>query len=215
MREDVDMLSRNIGYGVIGYGVLFALAVFLTPTIVAQSLKPGQMAINNIPMKNITVGKESADEIVFAENANERFVFYSMTNEFWIHVLGQPYADSRKKAEANFLKALAISKNEACYLDVSVMVPVLNYRRGGIGLTESDLPPVSPYALPFCQGSTQVNLNDDTVINGADFAQCLADYENKQEDMPCDFNVNRRIDATDLSKMLQYMNAVVPEATEY
>jgi hypothetical protein len=195
---DVGMFNNmKMKMTILVLGMLFMLS---GSSISAQSLRRGQMAINNIPMKDITQGKDD-EEFVFVSNNEERFVYYSRTNEFWIHVLGQPYTAARAQAEEHFLQALDISRNESCFLDVNVMVPFGTY-----GFAQTDLPENIPYTLTHCEIPRQYNMNTDNVINGADFAQCMDDYESAEEDLPCDFNVNRRIDATDLSKMLQYMS---------
>ena len=116
-----------------------------------------------------------------------------------------------------------MTRNEACYLDIIFKVTNKDYNSQEL-TTFSD-------SLTFCSSPTQQDLNDDSEVNGVDFGQCIADYETSDEaesafvkltkrepftlstgqtleslnelDLPCDFNVNRRIDALDLSKVLE------------
>lgn len=167
----------------------------------AQGLTADRMIVNGIPMKNLVPEDSSITEVTFYEDEDQAFLFYPATNEFWIHILGSPYATVRPKAESRFLSELDVSRNESCFLDISVMTP----RSANPDVTTVD------YGLPYCSGPMQADLNADERVNGIDLSQCFADLESSDEDLLCDFNVNRRIDALDLSIVIQHFGGAVPE----
>lgn len=203
--------------------VIFLLALLNHGQVYASELLRDQMSINNIPLKNIMSGSKGDQKIEFGTNVDARYALYTDTNEFEIVFTGKPLSQILSSTEKDFLRELQVTKNEACFLSVNVLAPAYLYSRKDSYLEN----------LSFCSSPTQQDLNDDEVVNGFDFAQCLADAELSDEaekkfdvltkrevftlssgqsmeslyelDLSCDFNVNRRIDALDLSKMIQAM----------
>lgn len=189
--------------------------------VYANNIQSDQMLINSIPLKNVTDGSIGDQKVEFGKNKDAKYVLYTDTNEFQITLLGEPLSKVLSSVERDFLKELQIAKNEACFLDVDVLAPSYIYSQQDNFSSN----------LSFCSSPTQQDLNDDSEVNGVDFGQCIADYETSDEaetafdkltkreaftlstgqtleslnelDLPCDFNVNRRIDALDLSKVIE------------
>ena len=60
--------------------------------------------------------------------------------------------------------------------------------------------------LLLCEPDKQADINSDGVINTFDYAICLEEMvvDPEKNKLQCDLNVNRRIDATDLSKLITH-----------
>ncbi len=189
--------------------------------VYAVSLKSDQMSINNIPFKNILGDNLSEKSIKFGSSRVADMTFYPDTQEFGIVLTGDSYTADKIQAEKDIIRELEVTKNEACLLPINIVAPAQTYG----ALDELTASPT------FCSSPAQQDLNDDSVVNGVDFGQCIADYETSDEaesafdrltkrevvklstgqsleslyelDLPCDFNVNRHIDALDLSTVIE------------
>lgn len=199
---------------------LILLVLSFSRSASAIELESDQISLNNVPMNNVfVIGKSS-----FMNTLAANYERYADTNEFIISLQGDSPSKSKAIAETEFIQKLGVTRNEACFLDVSVVAP-----RNVFGDTTDSIDP----NLSFCSSPAQQDLNEDEVVNGFDFAQCFVDAEVADEaerafdampgrgtfaistgqtmeslyelDLPCDFNVNRRIDALDISKMIQVM----------
>lgn len=180
------------------------------------------MMINSIPLQGFTIDSNQ-DEVVIDEGEEYKITFDQKTTVFNLEYFGENYDTSKSEAETRLLEVIGTTKNEACFLRVMVNAVNPSY-------SKDDLKSFSD-SLSFCSSPTQQDLNDDSEVNGVDFGQCIADYETSDEaesafdkltkreaftlstgqtleslyelDLPCDFNVNRRIDALDLSKVIE------------
>lgn len=139
---------------------------------------------------------KARDEIYPVENTPAFAIeFAPDITKFQITILQGPYDANRQKAENEFVQKLHITRNEACFLDVRVVAPA--YVEQDAQVNEK---------LSFCSSQKLADANGDGVVNTFDYAICLDELANPPSDfkMACDFNVNRRIDATDLSQIITY-----------
>ncbi|KXK10990.1 MAG: hypothetical protein UZ22_OP11002000516 [Microgenomates bacterium OLB23] len=62
--------------------------------------------------------------------------------------------------------------------------------------------------LLLCNAALQADINNDGTVNTFDYAVCLDEFNWGLADvgkLQCDLNVNRRIDATDLSVLITHI----------
>lgn len=109
------------------------------PTIPPQDT----ISVNGIEIKNIY--KDSKDrnvqgDVDFSSSPTYSLVYMPDYKEFLITILSVPFEENRAIAEAEFLKKLEITEEQACLLKVVVSTPYrVDPERGGI-----------KYPLSFC-----------------------------------------------------------------
>lgn len=194
-------LVKNIFY----ISVLSTL--FLLVTGSSYALQQGTMRINSIELRDVLSDKIAEEHIITLEE-NEEYVFdYSETeNAFFVRVHAGDFLDVMWEAQQDVMEYLDVSRNEACYVGIygtgpSYVLPRNDER--------------TFYFLPSCHEGYSSDINADFVVNGTDLSQCIAEYElvnvDGLENGLCDINANQRIDALDLSKVIQYLGAELDE----
>lgn len=182
-------------------GVVLGLAVTtLLFSVDVNALEQGKIGKNNIEFNDVLSGKESVNNIITILNT-ESYVFdFSETEmNFYVRVSRPPFRTVLRTAQSDIIDILGVSKNEACYLGIYATGPSFVFTEKDAYGTEK-----SYYPLPFCDGAERVDIVVDGSINGLDYAQCLSEYDTPDE-KSCDFDVNRRINALDLSRVIQYL----------
>jgi hypothetical protein len=83
-----------------------------------------------------------ADQVVFRRTVAYSISYNRSNSSFWVIVAQPPAKEAREAGEAELLAALHVSKEDACKLDVSVVIPVpVDAKLGGV------------HRLSFCEGS--------------------------------------------------------------
>ncbi len=156
------------------------------------------LIINNIEVNNFLpqAGPLYSGLDTFNVNASDIFsIDYAPdVQKFQIIILQSPYEENRLLAEQTFVEKLGVTRSEACFLDVSIVAPAY----------VTDQPDTKKLLL--CEPEKLADVNGDGGINTFDYAICLDEMvqDPSKIKMHCDLNVNRRIDATDLSKVISY-----------
>jgi len=177
---------------------LLSIFIFGIIFLIPQSVRASTLVINNIVVNNFlpeAVPLYSADE-TYSVNTTGTFSidFSPDIKKFQIIVLQNPYDENRALAEKTFVEKLGITKSEACFMNVSIVAPAY----------VTDIPDSNKLLL--CEPDKQADINSDGVINTFDYAICLEEMvvDPEKNKLQCDLNVNRRIDATDLSKLITH-----------
>lgn len=180
---------------------------FLSYVTQVQAIDPGKIRINSIEINDvIPVESESLNYVPIIDGDNYIFEYVQSQNAFYVRVASKPFKSTLMSAQRDILTKLDVSKNEACYLGI--------YATGPSYLLPDNRDTVP---LPFCEGPAQVDFNEDTFVNGVDYSVCLDEAVQSglvfdhEADYQCDLNVNRRVDALDLSKGIQYFGMMVTE----
>jgi hypothetical protein len=179
--------------------VLFVGLAALSPV---RALEQGEIRINSIEVPNFFAqGLESQDYIPLIDKPNYLFEYVQPDNAFYVRVSNPPFRATLREAQNAIMDKLEVTKNEACYLGI--------YATGPAYLVPGD----TMYTpLPFCEGPARVDFNGDNVVNGIDLTEGLdaAAAGTVEPDQVADLNVNGRVDATDLSLILQHFGSPVP-----
>lgn len=189
-------IKKYVTFGIVG-------CLFFMSAGSAVALQKGAMRINNIELRDVLSDKVSEQNIITLDQ-NDQYVFdYSETeNAFFVRVHSGDFADVMWKAQHDIQEYLDVSRNEACYVGIYGTGPTYV-------LPEDD--ERTFYFLPSCHEGYSSDVNEDFVVNGTDLSQCIAEYEFINDDGLqnglCDINANQRIDALDLSKVIQYLGA--------
>ena len=82
----------------------------------------------SVTMKNFYKAVLDTEEgfAILRDRSDYQIAYDTNTSRFSIAVLGAPFDEARKKAEADFLSILGITKNDACRLAVSVVSSARN-----------------------------------------------------------------------------------------
>ncbi len=180
--------------------IFLTLAIGLLAVLCVQHVSASTMVINNIEMTNFMPGPDvvvntSQEVFPVARTQDYAIDFAPGIQAFQITILSRPYEESVAKAEAAFLDQLAITKPEACFLDVRVVAPA------SVNDGEDDA------KLAMCADNKKADINSDGIINLFDYSICLDELKTQPTDlkMSCDLNMNRRVDAADLSAVISLL----------
>lgn len=84
----------------------------------SEKMEVAGITINNIYKNNTGMNRDY--DIQFFKNENYELVFLSHYQKFIITIVGSPFQMYIKPAEEEFIKALGISKEQACNLNVEI-----------------------------------------------------------------------------------------------
>jgi len=185
-------MLKKITYFIVG---LAAAGVMLS---LGREVYASTLIINNIEVTNFLpqTGPLYSGYDTFNVNTADMFSidFAPDAESFQIIILQSPYEENRMLAEQTFVEKLGVTRSEACYLNVSIVAPAF----------VTDQP--DSKKLLLCEPDKQADVNGDGGINTFDYAICLDEMvqDPTKIKMHCDLNVNRRIDAADLSRVISY-----------
>lgn len=77
----------------------------------------GTVLVNNFYLSNPPV--VDGGTIVIKQTPNYAITYDPETSEFWLAIMGTPFATWQSAAEQDFLATLGVSKTDACKLDVT------------------------------------------------------------------------------------------------
>ena len=92
-------------------------------TVIEVGTPKGVVTVNNFYKKALS--QEDTTVLIFKEGNKYSFSYDTYDSSFWINILDQNETDEvRRIAEAEFLKILGISQEDACKLNVALTIPV-------------------------------------------------------------------------------------------
>ena len=104
-----------------------------------DTMNVGGETVNNVYKNSPETSKYG--DAYFVENDSYSISYILQGQYFQIYIQGSPFKDVRKEAEADLLKQLGVSQEEACKLDVRITTPAFaNPNEAG-----------TTYKLSFCQ----------------------------------------------------------------
>ena len=193
-KKKMDLISKVVCV------IAMFVVVFGLPAD-AMAIDSDKMIINQIEMNNVLEGLTPIAGEYSVFNKDVYSLDYSTKGSFLINVKKPPFYDSLLLVEQDILNEFDITRNEACFVGFYAS-STRNVFDG-----ERDY-----YPLPHCEGPARVDIFEDGFVNTSDVAQCIDDYDSPGEDKLCDLNIDRKVNALDLSLMLPHIGEIVPEA---
>lgn len=91
------------------------------PPSASKKIDVSGIKINNIYEDPVEINNQG--DTVFFRDDNYQFVYLPQFGKFIISVTSSPFWDKEKIAEEDFIKALGITKKDACWLNVEITTP--------------------------------------------------------------------------------------------
>lgn len=104
----------------------FAPLISPTASVSLPSAQDEKITVSNIKMNNFyrsPIRVYSSGDVVVAQSDSYQIAYLPLFNKFIISIVSSPFQDKIKGAEEDFIKALGISREEACRLNAVVNTP--------------------------------------------------------------------------------------------